>query len=78
MDGSTPTCAHDTIRASGVLPSLAASLAFISTTAAASPVDFGYSLANPLYLKNGDTLYFGVSVALASPGWAIVAVGVDL
>ena len=32
---STPACAHDTIRASGVLPSLAASLAFISTMAAA-------------------------------------------
>ena len=33
--GSTPACAHDTMRASGVLPSLAASEAFISTTAAA-------------------------------------------
>src|SRR4051812_50162994 len=33
--GSTPACAHDTMRASGVLPRLAASLAFISTTAAA-------------------------------------------
>src|SRR5262245_65344332 len=33
--GSTPACAHDTIRASGVLPNLAASLAFISTNAAA-------------------------------------------
>src|SRR6185437_8059364 len=33
--GSTPACAQDTMRASGVLPSLAASLAFISTTAAA-------------------------------------------
>ena len=33
--GSTPACAQETMRASGVLPSLAASLAFISTTAAA-------------------------------------------
>src|ERR1700758_4365650 len=35
MEGSTPACAHDTIRANGVLPSLAASLALISTKAAA-------------------------------------------
>src|SRR6266702_2856294 len=33
--GSTPACAQETMRASGALPSLAASLAFISTTAAA-------------------------------------------
>src|SRR5262245_56681390 len=33
--GSTPACAQDTMRASGVLPRLAASLAVISTTAAA-------------------------------------------
>src|SRR5258708_14755658 len=33
--GSTPACAHDTMRASGFLPRLAASLAFISTNAAA-------------------------------------------
>ena len=33
--GSTPACAQETMRASGVLPRLAASLAFISTTAAA-------------------------------------------
>src|SRR4029079_8445090 len=33
--GSTPACAQDTMRANGVLPSLAASDAFISTTAAA-------------------------------------------
>src|SRR5207342_3351476 len=35
IDGSTPACAQDTMRASGVLPNLAASLAFISTMAAA-------------------------------------------
>ena len=33
--GSTPACPHDTMRASGFLPSWAASLAVISTTAAA-------------------------------------------
>ena len=33
--GSTPACAQETIRAMGFLPRLAASLAFISTTAAA-------------------------------------------
>src|SRR5271169_5358268 len=33
--GSTPACAQDTMRASGFLPSLAACLAVISTTAAA-------------------------------------------
>src|SRR6201991_3195968 len=35
IDGSTPACPHETIRASGVLPSLAACLALISTRAAA-------------------------------------------
>jgi hypothetical protein len=33
--GSTPACAHDTIRASGVLPRFCASLALIRTSAAA-------------------------------------------
>src|SRR5436305_13170562 len=35
IEGSTPAWAQDTMRASGVLPRLAASLAFINTTAAA-------------------------------------------
>src|SRR5258708_36219769 len=35
IEGSTPACAHDTMRASGFLPSAAACLALISTTAAA-------------------------------------------
>src|SRR3989442_3747814 len=35
IEGSTPAWAQDTMHASGVLPRLAASLAFISTTAAA-------------------------------------------
>src|SRR5262249_20345018 len=62
--GSTPACAHDTIRAIGVLPSLAASLAFISTTAAAPSLipDALPAVTVPSLSKAGRSLLIASSV----------------
>src|SRR5262249_18071303 len=62
--GSTPAWAHDTMRASGVLPSLAASLAFISTTAAAPSLmpDALPAVTVPSLSKAGRNLLIASSV----------------
>src|SRR5689334_20320001 len=56
--GSTPACAHDTMRASGFLPSLAACLAVIRTTAAGPSLlpDALPAVTVPYFSKAGRSL----------------------
>src|SRR3954469_8141622 len=65
MDGSTPACAQDTMRASGVLPRFCASLAVISTTTAAPSLipEALPAVTVPSFENAGRSLVIASSVA---------------
>lgn len=50
----------------------------ISTTALATAIDFGYTLAAPLYLAPGESLYVGNTVADPASGYAWQCRGRDM